>query len=81
MEIGFKSQSLFLFVKKIRLIFYKHSLRLFPALTCFDGCAGRIFVERYAAPLIISAATFVLLTIPAFVSLLIMRKKKTGNER
>lgn len=61
--------------KKVRLIMYAESLCwLLCALPC-------LFVERYTAPLIISAATFVLLTIPAFVSLLIMRKKKTGNER
>ena len=61
--------------KKVRLIMYAESLCwLLCALPC-------LFVERYAAPLIISVATFVLLTIPAFVSLLIMRKKKTGNER
>lgn len=61
--------------KKVRLIMYAESLCwLLCALPC-------LFVERHTAPLIISAATFVLLTIPAFVSLLIMRKKKTGNER
>ena len=47
-------------------------------LLCALPC---LFVEPYAAPLIISAATFVLLAIPAFVSLLIMRKKKSGDER
>ena len=61
--------------KKVRLIMYAESLCwLLCALLC-------LFVEPYAAPLIISAATFVLLTIPAFAGLLIMRKKKTGNER
>ena len=61
--------------KKVRRIMYAEGLCwLLCALPC-------LFVERYTAPLIISAATFVLLTIPAFVSLLIMRKKKTGNER
>ena len=61
--------------KKVRRIMYAESLCwLLCALPC-------LFVEPYAAPLIISAATFVLLAIPAFVSLLIMRKKKTGNER
>lgn len=61
--------------KKVRLIMYAESLCwLLCALPC-------LFVEPYAAPLIISAATFVLLTIPAFAGLLIMRKKKTGNER
>ena len=61
--------------KKVRRIMYAESLCwLLCALPC-------LFVERYMAPLIISVATFVLLTIPAFVSLLIMRKKKTGNER
>ena len=61
--------------KKVRLIMYAESLCwLLCALPC-------LFVERYTAPLIISAATFVLLTIPAFAGLLIMRKKKTGNER
>ena len=61
--------------KKVRLIMYAESL-------CWLLCAlPSLFVEPYAAPLIISAATFVLLTIPAFAGLLIMRKKKTGNER
>ena len=61
--------------KKVRLIMYTESLCwLLCALPC-------LFVEPYAAPLIISAATFALLAIPAFVSLLIMRKKKTGDER
>jgi len=61
--------------KKVRLIMYAESLCwLLCALPC-------LFVEPYAAPLIISAATFVLLTIPAFAGLLITRKKKTGNER
>jgi len=61
--------------KKVRRIMYAESLCwLLCALPC-------LFVEPYAAPLIISAATFVLLAIPAFVSLLIMRKKKSGDER
>ena len=61
--------------KKVRRIMYAESLCwLLCALPC-------LFVERYTAPLIISVATFVLLTIPAFAGLLIMRKKKTGNER
>ena len=61
--------------KKVRRIMYAESLCwLLCALPC-------LFVEPYAAPLIISAATFALLAIPAFVSLLIMRKKKTGDER
>ena len=61
--------------KKVRRIMYAESLCwLLCALPC-------LFVEPYAAPLIISVATFVLLTIPAFAGLLIMRKKKTGNER
>ena len=61
--------------KKVRLIMYAESLCwLLCALPC-------LFVERYAAPLIISAATFVLLAIPAFAGLLITRKKKTGDER
>ena len=61
--------------KKVRRIMYAESLCwLLCALPC-------LFVERYAAPLIISAATFVLLAIPAFAGLLITRKKKTGDER
>jgi len=61
--------------KKVRLIMYAESLCwLLCALPC-------LFVEPYAAPLIISAATFVLLAIPAFAGLLITRKKKTGDER
>ena len=61
--------------KKVRRIMYAESLCwLLCALPC-------LFVEPYAAPLIISAATFVLLAIPAFVSLLVMRKKKSGDER
>ena len=47
-------------------------------LLCALPC---LFVERYAAPLIISAATFVLLAIPAFAGLLITRKKKSGDNR
>ena len=61
--------------KKVHLIMYAESLCwLLCALPC-------LFVEPYAAPLIISAATFALLAIPAFVGLLIMRKKKSGDER
>ena len=61
--------------KKVHLIMYAESLCwLLCALPC-------LFVEPYAAPLIISAATFVLLAIPAFAGLLIMRKKKSGDER
>lgn len=61
--------------RKVGRIMYTESLCwLLCALPC-------LFVESYAAPLIISAATFALLAIPAFVSLLIMRKKKTGDER
>ena len=61
--------------KKVHLIMYAESLCwLLCALPC-------LFVEPYAAPLIISAATFALLAIPAFAGLLIMRKKKSGDER
>ena len=49
-------------------------LWLLAALPC-------LFVEPYTAPLIISAATFVLLAMPALTALIIMRKKKSADDR
>ena len=61
--------------KKVQLLMYLESaLWAACALSC-------LLVSPYNAPFVIAGATFVLLAIPAFTGLLIMRKKKTGDER
>ena len=61
--------------KRARIIMYAEGVFwLLSALPC-------LFVEPYTAPLIISAATFVLLAIPALTALIIMRKKKSADDR
>ncbi|WP_040847202.1 hypothetical protein [Treponema lecithinolyticum] len=61
--------------KKVQLLMYLESaLWAACALSC-------LLVSPYNAPFVIAGATFALLAIPAFTGLLIMRKKKTGDER
>ena len=61
--------------KKASCVMYAEG---FCWLLCAVFC---LFVKPYTAPLIISAATFVLLTIPAFIGLLIMRNKKNYDRK
>ena len=59
------------------LIQKKASFVMYAEGLCWLLCAVFcLFVKPYTAPLIISTATFVLLTIPAFIGLLIIRNKK-----
>lgn len=61
--------------RRARIIMYAEGvLWLLSALPC-------LFVGPHTAPLIISAATFVLLAIPALAALIIMRKKKSSDDR
>ena len=61
--------------RRARIIMYAEGvLWLLSALPC-------LFVGLHTAPLIISAATFVLLAIPALAALIIMRKKKSSDDR
>ena len=61
--------------RRARIIMYAEGvLWLLSALPC-------LFVGPHTAPLIISAATFVLLAIPALATLIIMRKKKSSDDR
>ena len=61
--------------RRARIIMYVEGvLWLLSALPC-------LFVGPHTAPLIISAATFVLLAIPALAALIIMRKKKSSDDR
>ena len=61
--------------RRARIIMYAEGvLWLLSALPC-------LFVGQHTAPLIISAATFVLLAIPALAALIIMRKKKSSDDR
>ena len=56
--------------KKLRLFLCVEAL-------CWAGCGTLcLFVPKYAAPLIIGAATFVLLGLPALSVLVIVKKKK-----
>ena len=61
--------------RRARIIMYAEGvLWLLSALPC-------LFAGPHTAPLIISAATFVLLAIPALAALIIMRKKKSSDDR
>ncbi|MDR9858045.1 hypothetical protein [Treponema socranskii] len=61
--------------RRARIIMYAEGVFwLLSALPC-------LFVGPHTAPLIISAATFVLLAIPALAALIIMRKKKSSDDR
>ena len=64
------------------LIQKKASCVMYAEGLCWLLCAVFcLFVKPYTAPLIISAATFVLLSIPAFAGLLIIRNKKNYGRK
>ena len=64
------------------LIQKKASFVMYAEGLCWLLCAVFcLFVKPYTAPLIISAATFVLLSIPAFAGLLIIRNKKNYGRK
>ena len=64
------------------LIQKKASFVMYAEGLCWLLCAVFcLFVKPYTAPLIISAATFVLLTIPAFIGSIIMQNKKNYGRK
>ena len=64
------------------LIQKKASFVMYAEGLCWLLCAVFcLFVKPYTAPLIISAATFVLLTIPAFIGSIIMQNKKNYDRK
>ena len=64
------------------LIQKKASCVMYAEGLCWLLCAVFcLFVKPYTVPLIISTATFVLLTIPAFIGSIIMRNKKNHDRK
>ncbi len=61
---------------------YKVQLLMYLESALWAACAlSCLLVSPYNAPFVIAGATFALRAIPAFTGLLIMTKKKTGDER